>query len=192
MTSKGYEIIDRHGRVVPDDDDPVLRDGQTLRVPLHMRDHETLSPQQREVMADKAARLSLDEAAKRFGLDDGLALHKPGQRFSTDQAANDAREEARRESIDEMCNAWRKPAADASSGEFRGAQEGDVCTVREGGVGEGSPGHLRMLNGKLTCVPDKHRADAAPRSMSMEDAQKIRDRAWLESVQELESAWRKP
>ncbi len=122
-----------------------------------------------------------DEAAKRFGLDDGLALHKPGQRFSTDEAANDAREEARREWIDEMCNAWRKPAADASSGEFRGAQEGDVCTVREGGVGEGSPGHLRMLNGKLTCVPDKHRADAAPRSMTHGGRAKNQAiAAWLE------------
>ena len=110
MTSKGYEIIDRHGRVVPDDDDPVLRDGQTLRVPLHMRDHETLSPQQREVMADKAARLSLDDAARRFGLDDGLALHKPGQRFSTDQAGLDAKAKAYADGVREMCDAWKQSA----------------------------------------------------------------------------------
>jgi hypothetical protein len=191
MMRKSYEIVGRDGRIV-DDDHPVLRDGETLRVPLHMRDHETLSPQQREVMADKAA--SLDDAARRFGLDDALGLHKPGQRFSTDQAANDAREEARRQWIDEMCDAWRKPAADASSGEFRGAQEGDVCTVREGGVGEGSPGHLRMVNGKLTCVPDKRSQDSAsvPRTMTADAAQAIKDAAWRESVEELESAWRKP
>jgi hypothetical protein len=187
MMRKSYEIVGRDGRIV-DDDHPVLRDGETLRVPLHMRDHETLSPQQREVMADKAARLE-DEAAKRFGLDDGLALHRPGQRFAVDAAARERVEQARAEWIDEMTTAWqRQPVADASSGEFRGAREGDVCTVREGGVGEGSPGHLRMVNGKLTCVPDQRRD--APRTMTADDAQPIRDAAYRQYCDELVNAWK--
>jgi hypothetical protein len=191
MTRKSYEVIDRHGRLV-DRDGEQLRDGDRLRVPLHMRDHETLSPQQRAVMAAKA-RLSLDDAAKRFGLDDGL-LHRPGQRFAVDAAARERVEQAYQDSKRELQDAWRTPAADASSGEFRGAREGDVCTVREGGVGEGGPGHLRMVNNKLTCVPDKRSQDSAsvPRTMTADAAQAIRDRAWCESVEELESAWRKP
>jgi hypothetical protein len=86
---------------------------------------------------------------------------------------------------------WRQPVADVA-GEFRGAQEGDVCTVREGGVGEGSPGHLRMVHGELRCVPDQRRTDAVPRTMSVADAQRIRDAAWEESVRADENAWRRP
>ena len=32
----------------------------------------------------------------------------------------------------------------------------------------------------------------APRTMTMDEAQRIRDRAWLESVKDLESAWKGP
>jgi hypothetical protein len=50
-----------------------------------------------------------------------------------------------------------------------------VCTVREGGIDEGAPGHLRMVNGRLTCVPDKQRTDSGvPRAMSLADAQRIK------------------
>jgi hypothetical protein len=194
MTRKSYEIVGRDGRIV-DDDHPVLRDGETLRVPLHMRDHETLSPQQREVMAGKAARRA-DDAARRFGLDDGLALHRPGQRFAVDAAARERVEQARAEGIRDMCDAWKTPPPESNTGvgELRGAKEGDACTVREGGVGEGGPGHLRVVNGKLTCVPDQRSQDGAsvPRTMDAADAQKIKDAAWREMVDELEGAWRKP
>jgi hypothetical protein len=191
MTRKSYEIVGRDGRIV-DDDHPVLRDGETLRVPLHMRDHETLSPQQRAVMADKAA--SLDDAARRFGLADGAALHRPGWRRCVDQVGLDAKAKAYSDAVADMTTAWqRTPVADAGSGELRGAKEGDVCTVREGGVGEGGPGHLRMVNGKLTCVPDKRSQDSAsvPRTMDAADAQAIKDAAWLASIKDLEEAWKR-
>jgi hypothetical protein len=75
-------------------------------------------------------------------------------------------------------DAWRQPIAD-----IRGQQPGDKCTIN------GAPGHL---NERLECVPDQRRQDSMPpRSMSVADAQAIRDRAWLESVQELEQAWKK-
>ncbi len=176
---------DVHDRL---DDDDVLRDGETQRVPMMLRDGSTvdLEDWQRDWVY-----------ASRLGLDDALALHKPGPRYLTDQAGLDAKARAYEEGVREMCDAWRKPAADANSetgigsGEFRGAQEGDACTVREGGVGEGSPGHLRMVNGKLTCVPDARRADAVPRTMTADAAQRIRDAAWLELVKELEQAWKR-
>ena len=44
--------------------------------------------------------------------------------------------------------------------------------MREGGVAEGSPGHLRMVNGKLTCVPDQRSHDAVPRTMAADTAQR--------------------
>jgi hypothetical protein len=88
---------------------------------------------------------------------------------------------------DEKCklqDAWRTPVA-------RGQQEGDVCTVREGGVAEGSPGHLRMVNGKLTCVPDR-RQDTAPRGPTYDAAEgeRIKAAAYAEMVDELTNAWR--
>jgi hypothetical protein len=168
-----------------DDDGPfdafgILRDGRSVRVSLMMRD---------AAMADSMQR----DAARRFGLGDALALHKPGQRLQVDEAARAHVEEVYQDEKRKLQDAWRKPVADAA-GEFRGAQENDVCTVREGGVGEGGPGHLRMVNGRLVCVPDQRRQDSAsvPRTMTADAAQKIRDEAWLASVQELENAWRGP
>lgn len=135
---------------LPDDDD-VLRDGETRRVPMMMRDG--------------------------VGFTDSLAQHRPGQRFSTDQAANDARQRAYEESVRELQDAWKNPPG------VRGQQPGDQCTI------DGQPGHL---DHRLQCVPDKpERQDAAvPRSMTADAAQKIKDEAWLQSVKDLEQAWR--
>src|SRR5262245_50605884 len=65
------------------DDDEVLRDGQTMRVPMMMRDG--------------------------VGFTDSLAQHRPGQRFSVDAAARARVEQARAEGIKEMCDAWKNP-----------------------------------------------------------------------------------
>jgi hypothetical protein len=149
-----------------------------------MRDSADLSPMQREVMADKARRT--DDAAKRFGLSDALDLHKPGQRFCVDATARAHVEEVYQDEKRKLQDAWRTPVA-------RGQQEGDVCTVREGGVAEGSPGHLRMVNGKLTCVPDR-RQDSAPRGPTYDAAEgeRIKAAAYAEMVDELTNAWRTP
>jgi hypothetical protein len=125
--------------------------------------------------------------AHRLGLDDGLALHKPGPRYCTD-AGNAAKAEAYADGVREMCDAWRKPVADPNSGtgygsgEFRGARPGDKCTIN------GAPGHL---NHRLECVPDQRR-DAVPRTMDAADAQRIRDAAWLEMCRDLEDGWKGP
>jgi hypothetical protein len=172
-TRKGLKFDIRTGREI-DDDDPVLRDGQRIFVPLNMCDS-----QQREVI----------QHFQHLRAEDALAQHRPGPRYIVDEAARARVEQARAEGIREMCDAWRKPVADAA-GEFRGQQPGDVCTVREGGVDEGSPGHLRMVTGELRCVPDQRRTDAVPRVMDAATAQRIRDEAWEESVRRDENAWR--
>ena len=67
-----------------------------------------------------------------------------------------------------------------------------MCTVREGGVAEGGPGHLRMVNGELRSVPDQRRTDAVPRVMDAATTQRIRDEAYEESVRREENEWRGP
>jgi hypothetical protein len=127
MPRRKYEIINTRTGELIDDDDDVLRDGQTLRVPLYMRDG--MSDIQREVADAKAMR----DAAKRFGLHDASALHRPGPRFLTDQAARARVEQARAEGIKDMCDAWRTPTTNSA---VRGQQPGDQCTIN------GAPGHL--------------------------------------------------
>ena len=88
--------------------------------------------------------------------------------------ARDAREIAEYE----MVNAWRNPPkglgrlADGNGGKF-GSQgvEGDVCTVRDGGVNEGAPGHLRRVGGVLRCIADDEDDDSAFDDTAFNDAQ---------------------
>jgi hypothetical protein len=109
MARKNYEIVGRDGRIVDDDDD-VLRDGQTLRVGMMMRDG--LSPLQRTVVEDKAAR--------GVTVVDGLgrpAGHRPGACYlrtvphTVDHAVAVTQEhlrlEAYADSIRELCDAWK-------------------------------------------------------------------------------------
>jgi hypothetical protein len=169
-----------------DDDDDVfderglLKDGARARVPLMMRDSDSLSEVQRSVMADGLRR----DAARRFGLNDSLALHRPGQRFCTDEAARARVEEVYQDEKRKLQDAWRQPVANSETGvgshEFRGQQPGDQCTIN------GAPGHL---NHRLECVPDKE--DSVPRTMTADAAQKIRDAAWRASVKDLEEAWKR-
>jgi hypothetical protein len=182
---KGLRFDIRTGREIEGDDDSPLRDGERIFVPLSMRDNASLSPMQRSVMADKAARSPVVDAAG------GTAgLHRPGPRYARDQDARAAVEQARAQWIDQMTTAWQRlPTADV-----RGAQEGDQCTVREGGHDEGAPGHLRRINGELVCVPDRRHQDAAPRGPTYDAAEgeRIKAAAYAAMVDELTNAWRTP
>jgi hypothetical protein len=161
MPSRSLRFDVRTGELIEDDGGP-LRDGQGIRVPLNMRDSDTLSPMQREVMADKAARLRAEDATARLA-----------PRYTT--APVDAREAAYRAMVDEMTTAWqRTPVADV-----RGQREGDKCTIN------GAPGHL---NAKLECVPDKRQDSAPRRAMTMDEMQRIKDAAYEEMVRDLD--WR--
>ena len=130
--AKKWEIYDLNGnrRVEEeDDDDGVLKPNRILRVPMMMRDGMSAIQRTSSRSDEKMRR----HAAQRFGLNDALDLHKPGQRFSVDAAARARVEQARAEGIREMCDAWkRKPDANSGVGshELRGQQPGDQCTIR--------------------------------------------------------------
>jgi|SRR6516225_7529600 hypothetical protein len=170
-----------------DSDDDVIADGGVVRVPLMLRDGSTvdLEPWQRDVIL-----------GARLGLEDGESLHRPGARFCTDAAANEAVAKAYLQSVRELQDAWRHPTRDAGrddpitgfgSPEFRGGQPGDPCTCRgpEFPLDFGSPGHLERRDGRLVCVPDRERGRENGRSRM--DA---RDEAYVAMCRELENAWR--
>jgi hypothetical protein len=91
-----------------DDQDPfdqngLLRDGRRLRVPMMLRDADSLTPLQRAVAEDAVAR--------RFGLRHAADLHAPGPRYCTDRAGLERKARAYAEMVEDMTNAWRTPAA---------------------------------------------------------------------------------
>ncbi len=147
--------FDRHGNPI-EGDDGILPDGGTRLVRMMLRDGSTvdLEPWQADVIH-----------AHRLGLDDGLALHKPGPRYCTDQVGLDAKAKAYADGVREMCDAWRTPVADANS---------------ETGVGS------RALRGQ----PDERQAGSVPRTMTA--AQAIRDAAYRQYCDELVNAWKGP
>jgi hypothetical protein len=130
------------------DERGLLRDGGRIRVPMMLKDGTVveLEDWQRDVIY-----------AHRLGLNDSLDLHRPGQRFCTDRAANDARERAYQDSKRELQDAWRKPVAAPPPIESRA----NITDVR-----------------------------SVPRTMSVADAQAIRDAAYRQYCDELVNAWK--
>jgi hypothetical protein len=76
--------------------------------------------------------------------DDDAGSHKPGYRI-TDAQQHDP--SVYKTYDDDIETAWQKPP----SGGFVGQREGDLCTI------DGAPGHLKTINGELSCVPDRER-----------------------------------
>jgi hypothetical protein len=187
-----FQVFDRHGRRV--ERDGVLEDGDRLRVPVFMRD--ALSPLQRAVAEDGERRR--DRARVHDGTGDSRFVgHKPGPVYSADAHAYDAKEQARREAINDAKNAWRDSPTGFGSKEFVGAREGDVCTVAGPEYPEdfGSPGHLRRRGNKLVCVPDKPRSrDAMPTGPVYDAAAgaRIKQEAYDAMCFDMANAWRKP
>jgi hypothetical protein len=66
--------------------DGILKDGQSVRVALYMKDG-SINPRLTATQRGKAAQQTEDAIARRFGLSDGLQLHRPGFRRVTDAAA---------------------------------------------------------------------------------------------------------
>lgn len=157
-----------------EENDAILRDGQSVRVSLFMRDgaiNPDLTPTQRgKALAHQQTQ---DAVARRFGLSDALQLHRPGFRYNTDSAALERTRQAYALVDAEAANAWRKDP----TGTFRGQQAGDLCTIN------GAPGHLRKVNGKFECVPDRIQ-DAATFDAKAQ--------AYADYDREMSNAWRGP
>jgi hypothetical protein len=131
------------------DENGLLKDGHTARVPVHLRDGLPNPPVRRRAL----------DAADR----EALASCRPGYRYPN--LAHDSMRERRAWAADayaevehRLQNAWRDSNGNTGFGSsgFRGQQEGDACTVRgqEYPDSFGSPGHLERRNGRLVCVPD--------------------------------------
>jgi hypothetical protein len=123
----------RQQPITDDDDDPfdrdgLLRDGHVARVRMNIRDGRPVR--------------TFDSASQ----------HRPGYR-TTDAYTAAERQRLYDEYDKNVTEAWRTVVQhDART--FDEPRVGDVCTVRSGGIDGGAPGHLRMVNGQLTCVAD--------------------------------------
>jgi hypothetical protein len=130
-----------------DDDAGHLRDGQTLRVPMLMRDSADAWRN------DMAADMARDWA--KIKLHDGQGQPVPRRPcfvYSTDEAALDEKERAYIVAEEHDRDAWKGSSSirhDVESGKV-----GDACTI------DGAPGHLQMVSGKLTCISDKSQDSA--------------------------------
>ena len=153
--------------------DGILRNHAVARVPLYMKDgsiNPNLTPTQR----GKAAQQTQDAVARRFGLTDGLQLHRPGFRRNTDSAALERSRQAYADADTQAANAWRG----------NDQRAGDPCTVRgpEYPLDFGSAGTLQKRNGDWVCVPNKKRHDAAALDSKVA--------AYADYDREMANAWR--
>jgi hypothetical protein len=113
-----------------------------------------------------------------------VARQRPGFATGFIEAASAARRQRAYDSyLTDLTNAWRGDADE------RWGEEGDQCTVREGGVDEGSPGHLGRINGRLVCVPDR---DDDHRSLDqrMSDHKQLMDDEYARFDERLRNQWR--
>ena len=148
------------------DERGLLKDGRKLHIPM----------------------LAMDAAGDhRQRLHDGHG-HRPGNKpglIIADTAARD-REEAYRQYQTDIENAWRGSDA-VNQGE---QSEGDACTVREGGGRygpEGSPGHLRNIDGKLVWVADRRSSSG---TAIADDHRLTMDKIYAAYDAEMSNAWR--
>jgi hypothetical protein len=115
--------------------------------------------------------------ARRFGLNDGAYLHRPGFRYNLSDEMYDAREAAYRDYENSQAEAWRSPPTGAGERSQRGQQPGDACSI------DGRAGHLRLVNGELKCIPD---GPVRGNDHAMTD----REAAYAEYQDRIENAWR--
>ena len=166
-----------------EEEDGVLKDGQSIRVPLLLMDGITPNPKldavQRDVAKDARATCVVDA----FGNGDRYALSKPGARYlasnpsTTDHAVMATREQLLADAYQEVeqrdANAWRDdhPLNIQGRGLSPGKKKGDRCSI------DGRAGHLQLVGDQLECVPDSS------------DAQSVAD-AYREYDEHMGNAWR--
>jgi len=136
-TYQRHDLDDNHAY----DENGILKDGHALRVPLRMMD---------AMQKDAHEHFSRAKVTDGAG-DSDLGLHRPGFRISNTitrdrsvYAAYDAAAEVAYKNVG------------AGERETLGQRVCDVCRFGP----EGARGHLKMINGELTCVADQQE-DAA-------------------------------
>src|SRR6476660_5907723 len=106
--------------------DDILRDGQSVRVPMYLRDgaiNPDLTPTQRAKALQQTQ--TEDAVARRFGLTDAMQLHKPGFRRNTDVAALERTRQAYADADTADANAWKGASNRLNPRDQHG---GDPCT----------------------------------------------------------------
>lgn len=170
------------------EDGDMLRDGERRRVPMLMRDHATVTT---GIVAGDGTGGYADRTAP--------SLHRPGYRlFDRGAQFAERSREAKARSYQQYdadaSNAWRNSETPTGAGErgSRGQQEGDLCTLN------GQPGHLRNVNGKLTCVADPDEDDDAENGNANDPDRATSDHQvrmadhYARFDAEVGNAWRKP
>jgi hypothetical protein len=178
----------------------LLRDGQTLRVPLYLRDgaiNPRLTPTQRaKAQHDQQ---TADARARQFGLTDALQFHRPGFRRNTDAAAlararqayaayDAADAAAYKQTRDYSEHTGGDPDRTGTGAPGRGsnapagayplsAGEGTACTIN------GAAGTLVRQGNSLVCQP-RRATDAA--------AFDAKAQAYADYDREMANAWRGP
>ena len=107
------------------DENGLLRDGHRSRVPMMLRDADSLTPLQHAVAQDAVAR--------RFGLRDGNDLYAPGPRYCTDAAGLERKARAFAEMCDELQNAWKTPSVASAGWKTNNTNDREVARVHDTG-----------------------------------------------------------
>ena len=173
----------------------LLRDGARLHVPLYLKDG-AINPNLTATQRGKALQQTEDAIAHKFGLADGLQLHKPGFRRVTDAAALERTRQAyaaydaadaiaykhtrdyeEHTGSDPSRTGAGAPAkgSNASPGSYpySAAAEGSACTIN------GAPGTLVRQGNSLVCQPRRS-----------QDAASIKAAAYAQYDAEQTNAWR--
>jgi hypothetical protein len=154
-----------------------LKDGHVARVKMTMRDGQpvrTFAP-----------------------VHDGHGLrpgHRPGFLIDANRAGRDEKAQAYADYDFQISRAYLDQPTGAGSVDPLGAQEGDICTVRNAEFpdDQGAPGHVRMLKGRLVCVPDRQRQQANGSQPDLERAQSDREAAYRAYDEQIRDAWKNP
>jgi hypothetical protein len=175
------------------DENGLLKDGRSVRVPMMMRDHDAGLTELQRSVRDHFAPVTLVDS---FG-NSGLALHKPGARYliagagTGDHArlvtADAIRADAYADSVRAACDAWRGP----------NASDREVARVHNTGdaVRDAYLDQKHDLENSWHRGSGKRSHDSAPAGPVYDavEGQRVKDAAYAEMVNELVTAWqRKP
>ncbi len=165
---------------------PVLEDGETLRIPVHLQD----SAQEEFRHKQRASRQATDASGSRD-------FHRAGFRVASAYTDSDAVQQARAEYLDYVQNAYKlgdargdDPDTGFGSNGSLDLQVGAACTVKQGGGRfgpEGARGTIQRVDGRLVCVANSNN-DAMSRD-GLSHAQ-IMDREYRRYEEEQSRAWR--
>ena len=161
-----FQVIDKRGRVLEIEDGQPVPDGCKLSVKMTMMDSGGAGAITQTVMANSG---------------DALDLHRPGYRVLNNDSGRAQVSKAYFDSVNDLSNAWKRDAATETK------TEGSACRIN------GKPGKWRSSPGHgFICMPDEGGgAEEIPGTGDAKGTTDARRAAYLQSVRDAESAWRR-